>query len=157
MVVFGLMIAVSSVVYVVEGVVPFPVPGGKWGFSNFLVLYLSVFSGFSDAVLLAISKSLLGSILSGSIFTPGFFMGFFGSISAAITQSIFSKFGFFGIFGISLIGMISNNIVQFFIGSILIGSQAIYVLLPLVMTLGTFSALANAYLATQTKKIIVEN
>ncbi|WP_448375211.1 Gx transporter family protein [Fervidobacterium sp.] len=154
MVVFSLMIAVSSVVYVVEGIVPFPVPGGKWGFSNFLVLYLSAFSRFSDALLLAISKSLLGSILSGSIFTPGFFMGFFGSIAAAFVQSVLAKTNLFGVFGLSLIGMVSNNIVQFFVGSLLIGSRAIYMLLPLVMILGTFSALANAYLASQTQKII---
>jgi len=35
----------------------------------------------------------------------------------------------------------------------LIGSSAIYVFLPLVIFLGTFSALANAYLPNQTEKI----
>lgn len=148
------MVALSSVVYVVEGVIPFPVPGGKWGFSNFLVLYLSAFSTLSDAVLLAVSKSLLGSILSGSIFTPGFFMGFFGSIAAAIIQSTFSKITPLSVLGLSIIGMVVNNLTQFLVGSILIGSRAIYVLLPLVLVLGTFSAVANAYLAVQTSKIV---
>ncbi|QAV33695.1 heptaprenyl diphosphate synthase [Fervidobacterium changbaicum] len=156
MVVFGTMIALSSVVYVVEGLVPFPVPGGKWGFSNFLVLYLSVFSGLSDALLLAVSKSLLGSILSGTIFTPGFFMGFFGSIASAVVQSLFSRVKLFGVFGISILGMVTNNLVQFVVGSFLIGSNAIFVFLPLVMTLGTLGALANAYLAVKTHKIMLD-
>jgi heptaprenyl diphosphate synthase len=130
-VIFGIMIALSSVVYVVEGLIPFPVPGGKWGFSNFLVLYMSVFSGLSDAVLLAVSKSLLGSILSGTI-----------------------KFNFLSVFGISFLGMVTNNLVQFVIGSFLIGSNAIFIFLPLVMTLGTFSAFANAFLAVKTHGIV---
>ncbi|MEJ5257893.1 MAG: Gx transporter family protein [Fervidobacterium sp.] len=148
------MVALSSVVYVVESVIPFPVPGGKWGFSNFLVLYLSAFSTLSDAVLLAVSKSLLGSVLSGSIFTPGFFMGFFGSITAALVQSVLSRLTPFSVLGLSIVGMVTNNLVQFLVGSVLIGSRAIYVLLPLVLVLGTFSAVANAYLAVQTSKIV---
>ncbi|WP_448379067.1 Gx transporter family protein [Fervidobacterium sp.] len=154
MVIFGIMIALSSVVYVVEGLIPFPVPGGKWGFSNFLVLYMSVFSGLSDAVVLSVSKSLLGSILSGTIFTPGFFMGFFGSVASAIVQSFLSNFNFLSVFGISFLGMVTNNLVQFAIGSFLIGSKAIFIFLPLVMTLGTFSAFANAFLAVKTHSIV---
>lgn len=152
-VVFGLFIALSSVVYVVEGLIPFPVPGGKWGFSNFLVLYLSYYEGLSDALLLATSKSVLGSILSGTFLTPGFLMGFFGSLSAAFFQSIISRTGIFGIVGISIIGMVANNLAQFLIGSIIIDSSAIYGLLPIVMFLGTFSAIANSYLAKQTSII----
>ncbi|MFN6991795.1 MAG: Gx transporter family protein [Fervidobacterium sp.] len=147
----------SSAIYVVEGVVPFPVPGGKWGFSNFLVLYFSYFGTLSDALILALSKSLLGSMLSGSLFTPGFFMGFFGSLAAATVQSIISKVKLLSIFGVSIVGMVVNNIVQFFVGSILIGSSAIYSLLPIVLFLGTISAIANAYLARRTVDIVKEN
>ncbi|HOJ95083.1 MAG TPA: Gx transporter family protein [Fervidobacterium nodosum] len=157
MVIFGLFIAISSVVYVVEGIIPFPVPGGKWGFSNFIVLYLSYYSSLSDALLLAVSKSLLGSILSGTIFTPGFFMGFFGSIASAVVQSLVSKTKIFGITGISIIGMVANNITQFFVGSVLIGSKAIYSLLPIVLFFGSFSAIANAYLALQTARLEVKS
>lgn len=149
----GVMVAISSVVYVLESLIPFPVPGGKWGFSNFLVLYLSFFSGITDGIVLAISKSLLGSILSGTILTPGFFMGFLGSLASAIVQGVIARFNIFGLAGISILGMLVNNIVQFLVGSFLIGSSAIYVFLPLVIFLGTFSALANAYLANQTEKI----
>ncbi|MGB9614594.1 MAG: Gx transporter family protein [Fervidobacterium sp.] len=153
---FGLFIALSSVIYVVEGIVPFPVPGGKWGFSNFLVLYLSYYCNLQDALLLAVSKSLLGSILSGTIFTPGFFMGFLGSVAAALVQSLVKKLKIFGITGVSLFGMIANNLVQFFIGSLLIGSSVIYGLLPLVLFLGAFSAIANAYLSVQTSHILTK-
>ncbi|HOK87680.1 MAG TPA: Gx transporter family protein [Fervidobacterium sp.] len=149
----GVMVAISSVVYALEGLIPFPVPGGKWGFSNFLVLYLSFFSGITNGIILAVSKSLLGSILSGTILTPGFFMGFLGSLAAAILQGAVAKLDIFGLSGISIIGMLANNIVQFLVGSFLIGSPAIYTLLPLVIFLGSFSALANAYLAKQTEKV----
>jgi len=72
----GVMVAISSVVYVLEGLIPFPVPGGKWGFSNFLVLYLSFFSGITNGLVLALSKSLLGSILSVPYSLPDFLWDF---------------------------------------------------------------------------------
>ncbi|HBT25764.1 MAG TPA: hypothetical protein DEA58_03615 [Pseudothermotoga sp.] len=42
----ALMISLGVVTYVLESVVPFPIPNGKWGFSNFVVL-LSIFA-FGD-------------------------------------------------------------------------------------------------------------
>lgn len=156
-VIFGVFIALSSVIYVVESFVPFPVPGGKWGFSNFLVLYISYYGVLTDALLLALSKSILGSILSGSFLTPGFFMGFLGSLAAAVVQNLISKTKIFSIFGVSIIGMAANNLVQFLVGSILIDSSAIYVLLPVVLFFGTFSAIANAYLAKQTVIVLSQD
>ncbi|MCX7653682.1 MAG: Gx transporter family protein [Fervidobacterium sp.] len=152
-VIFGVFTALSSVVYVVEGLIPFPVPGGKWGFSNFLVLYFSYYENIADGVLLAVLKSLIGSVLSGTFLTPGFFMGFLGSLSAAFFQGLASKSHLFSIVGVSIIGMVTNNITQFLVGSVLIGSSAIYGLLPVVMLLGIFSAVANSYLAKQTNDI----
>ncbi len=151
---FALFTALSSVLYVLESFLPFPVPGGKWGLSNFLVLYLAVNEGLKSSIQLAFSKSILGSILSGSIFSPGFFMGFFGSISSAVIQSLLAKFPFLSYVIISFFGMITNNLIQFVVGSYLVGSQAIFVLLPLVLALGSISAFVNAYLAKVSEKIL---
>lgn len=146
----SLMVAISSVLYVLEGLIPFPVPGGKWGLSNFLVLQLAYFGSLKGAVLLAFTKSIVGALISGSIFTPGFFMGFFGALVAAVVQRLVTLTGFFGILGVSLVGMASNNVVQFLVGGVLIRSPAIFSLLPVVMLLGSLSAIVNAYLAQRT-------
>ncbi len=147
---FALMVSISSVLYVLEGLIPFPVPGGKWGLSNFLVLQLSYYNNVKSALLLASMKSIVGGLISGSFFTPGFFMGFFGALTAAVAQRIVSLTRIFGILGVSLVGMISNNLVQFLVGSLLIKSRAIFSLLPIVMLLGSMSAIVNAYLAQRT-------
>lgn len=154
MVTMALMVSVSSVVYVLEGVVPFPVPGGKWGFSNFLVLYLSYFVDLRSSVVLAASKSLLGSLLSGSFLTPGFFMGISGAVVAALTQRLSSRFKIFSITGVSLVGMVSNNVIQFLVGSFFIGSTALFIWLPVVFLFGTFSAVGNAFLASRTAELL---
>lgn len=149
------MVSLSSVIYAIEGIIPFPVPGGKWGFSNFLVLYLSYYERLRPAVVLAISKSLLGSILTGTFLTAGFFMGFAGATVAAVTQWCTRKLPFLSLTGVSLVGMVSNNIVQFLVGSLLIGSSALFIWLPVVMLFGTVSAIANAFLADRANKLIL--
>ncbi|MBZ4650228.1 Gx transporter family protein [Thermosipho sp. (in: thermotogales)] len=156
-VIYSLLISISSVMFVVERFIPYPVPGGKWGFSNFVILYTVVNIGLRGGLLVGTLKTIIGSLFSGILFTPPFFMGFFGIISAATFEWIFSKTKFFSYTTLSIIGMISNNFVQVLVGSFLIKSRAIFSFLPLMIGLGLISAIINAYLAKKMEEIIDEN
>ncbi|QTA38839.1 Gx transporter family protein [Thermosipho ferrireducens] len=157
MVIYSFLISISSVMYVVETIIPYPVPGGKWGFSNFVVLFSAVNLGVIPAIVVATLKSLLGSLFTGTLFSPAFMMGFTGVLFAAILQGILARLFIFGYVGLSIGGMIVNNLVQLLIGSFLIKSSAIYAFLPVMMFLGTISAIANAYLAKKMEDVMNEN
>ncbi|GLI47992.1 MAG: hypothetical protein PWQ72_341 [Pseudothermotoga sp.] len=142
----ALMISLGVVTYVLESVVPFPIPNGKWGFSNFVVL-LSIFAfGGVEGIKVAIGKSLIGSILTGHFMDVAFFMSVAGSSSAALIETVLSRVGFFGLFGVSLCGSIANNIAQIFVGSVFLQSKSFFIILPYMLFLGIPGALANAYI-----------
>lgn len=140
----ALLGAIGTVVYLIETLIPFPLPFGRWGFSNFTVLAAAVVFGTREAVSVALVKSLLGSIFTGTFLGPVFFMSFFGNLTAALAQGVAWKPRVFGIFGVSLIGSAINNVVQITVGRLILGSSAIFALLPYMFVLGSFGAFANA-------------
>ncbi|SHH30780.1 Gx transporter family protein [Thermosipho atlanticus] len=154
---YSLLVSLASAMFIIERFIPYPVPGGKWGFSNFIVLFAAVNLGIGPAIIIGSLKSIIGSIFTGLIFTPTFFMGFLGVIAAAIVEGLFSKTKFLGYTGLSFLGMISNNIVQLYVGALLIKSTAIFSFLPIMLSLGAISAFANAYLAKKMEEVLNEN
>ena len=141
----GVMIAVSSSIYIIESFIPFPLPVGRWGFSNSVVLFFASFD-FKGSLIVAAGKSLIGSLFTGRFMTPGFVMGFVGAIGAAVVEWIMFRFKF-GYFGASIAGSVVNNILQMLVGAYFIKSSYIFSLLPLFLAVGSVSAIGNVYLA----------
>ncbi len=148
----AVLIAVASGIYFVENLIPFPLPVGRWGFSNSVVLFYAANFPLKFSITVAAGKTLIGAIFSGRIFSPPFFMGFFGSIAAAIVETMLFRFKF-GYVGASIAGSAVNNLVQMIIGAFLIKSRYIFSFLPLFLIIGSISALANVYIAKTFEKI----
>jgi len=148
----AILIATASGIYFLESLIPFPLPVGRWGFSNSVVLFYAANFPLKFSITVAAGKTLIGGILSGRIFSPPFFMGFFGSIAAAIVEKVLFRFKF-GYIGASLAGSAVNNITQMFIGAFLIKSKYIFSFLPLFLIIGSISALANVYIAKTFEKV----
>ena len=145
-----MLISIGSVLYLLESLIPFPlpVPGGKWGFSNMVLLLALSGLSFQDLLILAAGKSFIGGLLTGRIGTPGFIMGFSGVLVSACLMWLLSKTRLFGFAGISLAGAAMSNFVQLFIAAyLIIKSREILFLYPYMLLLGTISALINAYIA----------
>jgi len=128
--------------------VPVPIPGFKWGFSNFVVLMsLSTLDGRSTLWIVVV-KVLLGNFLAGKFLSPVFFLSFFGNISGALSMIILSKMRLFGYIGISVGGAFSNNLVQIGLSSVwLLRSVYIWYFFPYIALIGTISGVLNAILA----------
>ncbi len=144
--------ALSASLYILESFVPFPIPFGRWGFSNSVVLFSAVNWGLRSTLTVAAIKSIVGSSVVGTLLTPTFFMGFLGSTSAGFSEWVLSRFGF-GYVGLSVAGSIANNLVQVVVGAFLIKSFAIFSVLPLFLSLGMISAVANAYIAKSMERV----
>ncbi|GAB6189187.1 Gx transporter family protein [Marinitoga arctica] len=156
----AILTALSSAVYYLETLVPFPIPlpGARWGFSNFAILYSLNFDGILlNGLYIAIFKSILGSLLSGKFLSPTFFMGLFGSVIATIFMYLVLKTKKFGIIGISEVGAIFNNLTQVTFGWLfIVKSIGIFWYLPQMILFGTFSALANAFVVKSTFRSVKE-
>lgn len=145
-----MLIALGSVLYLLESFIPFPlpVPGGRWGFSNLVLLIALAELPLKDLLALAAGKSVIGSLLAGRLGTPGFVMGFSGIIFSCLIMWALYKTRVFGFVGISLAGAACNNFFQLLIAALLIvKSGQIMLFYPYMVLLGTVSALINAYIA----------
>ncbi len=146
----GLLIAVGSAIYVFESFIPFPVPipGARWGFSNMIIVYALPFTPLPWLVALVLGKAIVGGLISGRFLSPTFLMGISGSIVSALVMYIsFKTFKRSGLVLHSVIGALSNNVVQVMIGAQIVSSWAILGYLPYMEALATLSGSANAVVA----------
>jgi heptaprenyl diphosphate synthase len=158
----AILSALASAVYFFESFIPLPIglPGARWGFSNFPVL-ISAISGFGilNTVFIAIIKTFLGSIFSGKLFSPVFFMGLFGAISSAFLMSFLAKkIKNISVLSISEIGAFFSNCVQAVIaGFFILKSDAIIYYFPYMIFFGIITAFLNASIVKISKRSISLN
>ncbi|BBE32044.1 hypothetical protein OSSY52_21850 [Tepiditoga spiralis] len=144
----AILSAISSAIYYFESFLPMPipVPGARWGFSNFPVLLGIVKNmSFSNIIYMILIKSIMGSMFTGKLFTPTFWMGITGSLIGSIFMFYASKIKKFGIVGISEIGAFVNNSVQIIVAGIfIIHSKGIFWYYPFMVGTGFLTAFINA-------------
>ena len=144
----ALLLALGSTMYVVESFVPFPlpVPGGRWGFSNLVILVALPGSSLRDLIFISLGKNTLGNLMAGRLATPGFFMGIAGILTAALVMWVMSRLkNRFGLLGISLAGAVANNSIQLTFAAIfLVKNNGIFSLYPYFIMIGSISSIANA-------------
>ncbi|MDK2785824.1 MAG: hypothetical protein PWQ80_503 [Thermotoga sp.] len=152
----SILTALSSVMYTVENFLPFPVPFGRWGFSNSVVLLVSSEVGLLDALIVSSVKSIMGSLFSGRFLSPSFLTGLSGAVSAAVVESLLARFGF-GFLGLSLAGSFASNLAQLMVISLLLKSTKTFLLFNVMVGLGMISASVNAFIASRMGGIVFEN
>ncbi|TYB80882.1 MAG: Gx transporter family protein [Kosmotoga sp.] len=148
-------IAMGSVLYFLETFLPLPVivPGGRWGFSNLVLLLALPQFSLSNLLVIAIGKSTIGNVLSGRLMTPGYVMGLGGVIVAVLLMWIlYRSKKDFGYLGISLAGALINNFFQLlFAGAFIMGTLRVITIFPYFAIVGSVSAVINALIANRIK------
>jgi heptaprenyl diphosphate synthase len=130
----SIMTAIAVSLYFFEVLLPKPLPFMKIGFSNIVVLLL-VFSGFwKEAFLVGGSKSIIGSFITGTLFSPTFVLSIFGTMfSVAIMIFVFRYLRGLTLVGLSICGSFAHLMTQLVcIRVFIICSDSIYNLYPVI-------------------------
>jgi len=150
-------ILLSSAIFFIESLIPVPVPipGFRWGFSNSIVLIIILLYGPKNAIITVLCKIFLGSMMSGRLFSPGFFMALGGGFVSVLVMSFIYSIKINGLAGISVAGAFSNNLVQLIIASaVFLRSAYVFYFLPYLAVIGTISAAINSLIALEGTKWI---
>jgi len=126
-----------------------PLPFLRLGLANVVTLYLLMQHRFVLALLLSILKTLLGGIFTFTLLSPSTLLSLGGGLSAYLIMAILIK-GNFGlsIIGISISGAVMHNLVQvLLVRYLIIRSESILMLLPIMLGLGLVSGSLVAYLS----------
>ena len=135
----ALLTAVGIALFVIESFIPAPLPFLKIGFANISSLVALMVLGVPQMFLVVVLRVFVGSMLVGSLLTPGFVLAFCGGLTSATAMALShgARKGFFSPIGISLIGSLTHIVTQFLIVLLLyVQSPAVLFLLPLLLLSG---------------------
>lgn len=153
LVLLALLVAIAATLHIVEGwlPVPMPVPGVKLGLANIVSLLALIMFGWREALYVAVSRVLLGSLFGGTLLGPAFAMSMGGALLSVISMTyIYKKHRrLFSLVGVSVVGAVAHNVAQVALASIIVYSPGLlwytpYVLLFAIPT-GLFIGLAVNY------------
>ena len=132
----GFLAAAGTALFVLEALVPLPLPFLKIGLANVSTLLALLTGGVTDAMVVVILRIVAGSLLTGSFLGPAFLIALpAGVVSAAGMSFARTLTGrLFGPVGLSLIGSSLHVVTQLAIVSLLfVRNDALLSLLPLLL------------------------
>jgi len=132
----SLLIAIASILFTLENMIPTPLPWFRLGFSNIITLLVLKWWGIKESLIVVTMRVFLGGLLSGKLFNPIFIISLSGSISSAIGMGLLILYchQIFSIIGVSIIGAVIKNITQLCTAYLLfIKNISIFSLIPVFM------------------------
>ena len=138
----------AVLLFVVESVIPKPLPFMRIGLANVFILLILVQIGFFPALVVTLTKVIIGNLFSGLLFTPLVLFSLVSSIvSLAVMWTLYKSRISFSMIGVSIAGALSHLLTQLVLGYFLfIHSSRIFALLPIVLLVGLISGLITGML-----------
>ncbi len=132
----GILTAAAIILHIVEALLPnpFPVPGVKLGLANIITLWALYSLDFSSAIIITILRVSLGSLLTGTFLSFGFFMAFAGGITSACLMALFIRLlPKTSPIGISIVGAVVHNVTQLSVASFFLEQVGVFFYLPVLL------------------------
>ena len=162
MVRLAMLVAGAAALHALEGLIPNPLtvsigPGAKLGLANVVTVAVVMRYGLRDAIVVAVLRAFLGSLIGGTFLTLGFFLSFSGAVVSAAGMGLaFLALGNrLSAVGLSLLGALLHNLAQLTMASLLARHFGLFVHLPYLLLLaiptgyfiGVIGELLRRYLA----------
>lgn len=144
----AMLVAHAIVLQIIETLLPnpFPIPGVKLGLANIITLLALVLYDFRTAFAIAFLRSLLGSLLIGTLFSTGFFLSLSGAIvSTCLMALLLRLFPGFNLLGVSVAGAAAHNLGQLALAALIIGHAGVYAYLPVMLLFSLPTGLLTGY------------
>ena len=152
MIFLSVLVSAGLALSVLESGIPLPItfPGAKLGLSNMVVLITLVVFGFKDGITVAMLKSIVLMLVTGSV--SSFMYSFAGAVLSCMAMYIGYKYfsNIFSLIGVSILGAVAHNFAQVSVATIIMNNIRIYTYLPFLMLMSLFSGyfvgLASTYI-----------
>jgi len=141
------------VLFVLDALIPKPVPWIKLGLANIVTLSLLVSVGWRSALAVHVLRIVIGAVFRGGLFTPFFLLSFGGGMVSFLVMLPLALWlmPWIGFVGVSLAGALAHNFTQLLlVGAALSDPAVIGLLWPLVvvfsLVFGCFTGISSYYL-----------
>ena len=137
LIVLGLFVAQSLVLYIIEGMLPVPfiAPGAKLGLANLItVIALYSLKRKQDVALILILRILLSTAFGGGV--NAFFYSLSGAALSFVAMVLLMKSHRFSLIGVSAAGGIFHNLGQVIVAATVVQNMKIMLYLPILSVAG---------------------
>lgn len=134
----AILVAQATVLHYIESLLPnpIPIPGVKLGLANIITLLALVMFDFKTSLIVISLRTVLGSLLSGTLFGLGFLLSFSGTLLAGCVMALFLRFSpYFSLIGISITGAVAHCVGQLIMASLILNQPSIFYYLPVMLLL----------------------
>ena len=142
----ALFVAMAVALHWMESFIPRPAPFLRFGLDKiFTLCYLYTFGG-SWAIVVVIGRVVIGSALTGSIFSPMFAFSLGGGLAAAFTMWAMPK-SLFSPIGVSVAGAAAHMSAQLAIALFLVAHVSLAHIIPVFLLVSVVTGVINGYCA----------
>ena len=153
--ILALLVAFGSTMWMLEELVPMPIPFFRFGFANIATVLALYLFGFRDGIIVSILRVVLGALILGRLMSPSFVFAIGGAFASLIAMILIIRFGrLFTVFGVSIAGAYIHNLAQLSIAAGFYGSDTIFAIFPYLGILGIFSGAIVAYISVRIYPIV---
>jgi heptaprenyl diphosphate synthase len=155
--VIAILVAQASVLHFIESMFPnpLPLPGVKLGLANIITLLALVFFDFKTGLQIAVLRTILGSLLGGTLFGMGFFLSLSGAVAATLMMGLMLRlFSGFSMAGISIAGAVAHNVGQLAMAALILDFPGVFYYLPFMLLFSVPTGLLTGLLMNELAKYI---
>ncbi len=141
--------ALAASIYIIESLIPRPLPFLKFGLANVIILLLLYRYNLGFVLTVAVGKTILGSLIIGTLISPTTIMSLSGGLVALLIMFtlINMKLGL-SLVGVSIAGAVFHNLTQLVVVRIiLVQENKIFYLTSLLIILGIVTGIITGFLA----------
>lgn len=150
--------AAASSLQIVENLLMrlLPLPFIRIGLSNVVILFLIYRNKTLQAVVVAVSKSVLGGLFTFTLLSPSTLLSLSGGLAALLIMLVAMRMRLgLSIYGVSILGAIAHNLTQLYlVHKFIIESARVFVLTPLLLSIALLNGGLIAYLTLYIEKRI---
>lgn len=139
------MVALALVLSYTERFIPLqmviPLPGVKLGLANIVTLVALYRLSSRHALLILVSRCILGSAFGGGI--TGLLFSLIGGLLALGIMTAAKRIKFFSVYGVSILGAAAHNLGQILTSMLLMQSVYVGAYLPYLLVVAVFTGFAT--------------
>ncbi|MCD4650407.1 MAG: Gx transporter family protein [Candidatus Cloacimonetes bacterium] len=145
----SLCTAFSLSVYILEAMIPKPLPFFRLGLANIIILVLLWDGANWEALGVGVAKTILGGLFLGTLLSPGTLMSLSGTIvSILIMRLVIVSRIPFSLRGVSIIGALFHNLTQLaVVRLIIVPYNSIFCLTPVLIIVGIATGIVTGVIA----------
>ena len=136
-----------------EAMVPFGVPGVKFGFSNLVIITCLTVYGFQEALVMAVLKIFMSTILFNGF--SSFWFTAAGTLASCLSMALAVRYyrkDVFSLIGVSAIGGFCHITVQYIVAAYTLYTTSVFGMYPMAALLTLLTSVILGFLSDKITK-----